>query len=667
MHTRSGASYQYSPFEHTDSFRLIELLPSKDKAAAVQCNLMHSTLYHARKSITSHYTALSYVWGNVAHKATIHIRGLALEVTASLDSALKHLRDEETAVWVWADGVCINQKDDNEKCQQVRQMGEIYECAANTVIFLGEGDSATERGFLGILKILEGPTSLPKLANSSIALRKVLQSPWFYRVWIFQELVLSRDPIIQYGSVRCTWVNFCIAAKATVGHQDRAVVANMQAAKHSYEEAARCELQKKANLSHEAHAQSHAGPESVDDSVQTKSTLAMQYFTTLLASRRGFGVSDPRDMLFAHCGLVKDCGVEVNYNQTKNKAYEVFARKHIVQTRSLTILSYIEDVELDERISGLPSWTPDWTRTWLPKKSNILSCFEGPSFPSRSSPILPKLINPRFIAWHESKFDDDVWFDEGILCSVGVLVSTIHEVSPVLENIIDEISAQKTVVSENSSKSSADVLFAHSSGRDSAFAADAHIWSYWKEKHGLSNEFLDKTKKQRKARTKRLFSLLKRCPRNRVGKWKREENRVHYMLKQVVKEVPWTEDHIRDSSFVKYHLERRLDRKELNSSNQQLPSVVDGRRIARVDQGHAFVPPFSRKADRIYFLRHGNTPFVVREVNPSLTSASFQNQLGASQRYKEGLGVKHVKLIGECHIENMHLLVPSEEVLLVFH
>jgi hypothetical protein len=117
MHTRSGASYQYSPFEHTDSFRLIELLPSKDKAAAVQCNLMHSTLYHARKSITSHYTALSYVWGNVAHKATIHIRGLALEVTASLDSALKHLRDEETAVVVWADGVCINQKDDSEKCQ----------------------------------------------------------------------------------------------------------------------------------------------------------------------------------------------------------------------------------------------------------------------------------------------------------------------------------------------------------------------------------------------------------------------------------------------------------------------------------------------------------------------------------------------------------------------
>jgi len=118
---------------------------------------------------------------------------------------------------------------------------------------------------------------------------------------------------------------------------------------------------------------------------------------------------------------------------------------------------------------------------------------------------------------------------------------------------------------------------------------------------------------------------------------------------------------LRDSIFVKDHLERRLDRKELSSSNQQLPSVVDGRRIARVDQGHAFVPPFSRKADRIYFLRHGNTPFVVREVDPSLTSASFQNQLGASQRYKEGLGVKHVKLIGECHIENMHLLVPSEE------
>ncbi len=142
---------------------------------------------------------------------------------------------------------------------------------------------------------------------------------------------------------------------------------------------------------------------------------------------------------------------------------------------------------------------------------------------------------------------------------------------------------------------------------------------------------------------------------------------MHYVLKEVKEEVPWTEDNIRNSSFVKDRLEKRLDRKELNSSNQQPPSIVDGRRIARVDQGHAFVPPFSRKADGIYFLRHGNTPFVVREVNPSLTSASFQKQLGASQRYKEGLGVKHVKLIGECHVENMHLLVPSEEVLLVFY
>jgi hypothetical protein len=672
MHTRSRGSYRYSPLEAGDSFRLIELLPSKDKAAAVHCSLIHSTLSHVRESITSHYTALSYVWGNVAHKATIHVNGLTLKVTASPDCALKHLRDEEATFYVWADGICIDQNDDDEKCQQVRQMGGIYECAQHTVIFLGEGDPATERGLLDILKNSNGLSSLPKDANSSIALCKVLESPWFYRVWIFQEFVLSRDPKVQYGNVRCTWEKFCAAMKPTAGYQARvAVVTNMRAAKHSREEMALRELQSKTVLSNEEPAPRQFAPKSVDDSVQTKETLALEYFTTLLASRRGFGVSDPRDMLFAHCGLVKDCGVEVNYNQTVIKAYEMFARKHIERTGSLKILSYIEDVELNQRRSGLPSWTPDWTSTWLHKKSNILNCFGGSDYNNQQwTPISPQRIHsswPKSRANNFSQFDDDFWFEEGILCSVGVLASTIHEVSPVLENIIDEVSAQKTVVPENSSyKLSEDELFAHPFGRVSA---DVHIWSYWKEEHGLSSEFLDKTEKQRKARTGRLLSLQKRCGHhlNRVRKWKQEQNRVHYVLKEVIKEVPWTEDDIRDSSFVKDHLERRLNGKKLNSSNQPLPSIVDGRRIARIDQGHAFVPPFSRKGDHIYFLRHGNTPFVVREVKPPLAPASFQNQLGASKRDKESRDVKHVKMIGECYIENVHLTTPSPEVLLVIH
>lgn len=38
---------------------------------------------------------------------------------------------------MWADGICINQEDIEEKTQQVKQMGQTYALARHTIIFLG--------------------------------------------------------------------------------------------------------------------------------------------------------------------------------------------------------------------------------------------------------------------------------------------------------------------------------------------------------------------------------------------------------------------------------------------------------------------------------------------------------------------------------------------------
>jgi hypothetical protein len=39
--------------------------------------------------------------------------------------------------------VCINQKDNEEKAQQVEMMGDIYSSASRTVIWLGESERVT--------------------------------------------------------------------------------------------------------------------------------------------------------------------------------------------------------------------------------------------------------------------------------------------------------------------------------------------------------------------------------------------------------------------------------------------------------------------------------------------------------------------------------------------
>ncbi|PMD32104.1 heterokaryon incompatibility, partial [Hyaloscypha variabilis F] len=137
------------------------------------------------------YTALSYVWGDANDLTTISTDGRPLRITTSLECALRHLRDTKRALNVWADGICINQQDETEKGRQVQQMGRVYETAAHTVIFLGEGNPAAN-SLLSIILSHSDDDSPIDDEDRIKALNYILQSPWFYRVWIFQELVLSK-------------------------------------------------------------------------------------------------------------------------------------------------------------------------------------------------------------------------------------------------------------------------------------------------------------------------------------------------------------------------------------------------------------------------------------------------------------------------------------------
>lgn len=198
--------YQYLPLLQHDSIRLIELQPSQDKSAPIRCTFMHTTLSQMESGIVDHYTALSYVWGDASVTTDILVGELEhrLQVTASLECALRHIRDAKRTFFIWADGACINQNDIEERNRQVRQMGEIYSLATHTLIFLGDDETIAE----GLVNLLN-PRTADRDFESVHAALEVLRSHWFYRVWIYQELVMSRDPKVQYGQARCSWEDFC--------------------------------------------------------------------------------------------------------------------------------------------------------------------------------------------------------------------------------------------------------------------------------------------------------------------------------------------------------------------------------------------------------------------------------------------------------------------------
>jgi hypothetical protein len=166
---------------------------------------VQTTLRKSQEEIIDHYTALSYVWGDAADRVLIQVGQQTLEVTTSLECALRHLRDERRVLRLWVDGICINQADDEEKAKQVEQMGRSIS-VHHTVIFLGKCDEAAESV---VFEALQHCKEAPQIEEGlpERAFKQLFWRPWFYRVWVLQELVLSRDP----------WYNWAQSASHGVG------------------------------------------------------------------------------------------------------------------------------------------------------------------------------------------------------------------------------------------------------------------------------------------------------------------------------------------------------------------------------------------------------------------------------------------------------------------
>ena len=185
--------YQYHKLRNPNSLRVMKLLPGARHEDEIRCKIVHTSLSQYQFD-TGGYIALSYVWGNPEDQVPITIEDQHLLVTSNLDSALRHIRHVKNEILIWADAVCINQTDDEEKGQQVAQMGDVYKNALRTIIFLGEGTAMSDRH----MSILES-THFPVVGSHDLAL-SILSRPWFSRIWTFQELILSKDPWVQGNS-----------------------------------------------------------------------------------------------------------------------------------------------------------------------------------------------------------------------------------------------------------------------------------------------------------------------------------------------------------------------------------------------------------------------------------------------------------------------------------
>jgi hypothetical protein len=121
--------------------RLLYLLPGE------RDDQLQGVIIHVPYETPGAYRALSYVWGSDQQAKELVTPDGTLQITFSLNKALRALRHREHAIMLWVDAVCINQKDNNEKAQQIRLLPTIFQNAASTYAFLvgGKGSDAAMR------------------------------------------------------------------------------------------------------------------------------------------------------------------------------------------------------------------------------------------------------------------------------------------------------------------------------------------------------------------------------------------------------------------------------------------------------------------------------------------------------------------------------------------
>ncbi|KAH3945122.1 hypothetical protein HBH53_150760 [Parastagonospora nodorum] len=214
-----------------NEIRVIELHPG-DWQSPIVFSLKHVSLLDPPQ-----YDASSYVWGNgndlhlIVFSTATHENEEAtrkdVTATRNLRDALQHFRDPESKRTIWVDALCINQANFSERAEQVGLMRDIYVKAHRVLLWLGLADRNTgaavkfledvaafcmekkeiedfeKINMMGDLATLLGIPCLPDFDPlGTVAAAQLFTRPWFYRVWVVQEVAAGQEVIVFIGTFK---------------------------------------------------------------------------------------------------------------------------------------------------------------------------------------------------------------------------------------------------------------------------------------------------------------------------------------------------------------------------------------------------------------------------------------------------------------------------------
>lgn len=228
--------YKHEKINSKTEIRILELHPQTPESP----ESLHGELIAAKLSDNPSYEAISYAWGEPIFSETLHLPTGQMGITANLAAALKRFRLSDRKRRLWADALCINQGNNEEKGHQVTLMADVYRNAKHVLAWLGEGSGETSKAidFLhrvaedswkcgvnaecpwkafdvdvnqgsGLSVVIRGLLSV--VNENEATLRVFFNQAWFKRLWVVQEVGLASQLIFYNGCRIITQKTFAAA------------------------------------------------------------------------------------------------------------------------------------------------------------------------------------------------------------------------------------------------------------------------------------------------------------------------------------------------------------------------------------------------------------------------------------------------------------------------
>jgi hypothetical protein len=400
----------------SQQIRLFDLHPADDLDKPLSGTLQHTSID------SSSFPALSYVCGiknasteqdltvrytRTVTRAIFHSKSSSTtynrRIQSNLATALRYMRDKRKTLTIWADDLCIDAENAEEKTQQIALMSTLYTRATTVHAWLGpaltdgrdavrsvnkaldfaerlwslamqynagrrlDGEDAWLQACFAIARTSPSKTSqdqsrhahawkklwtylrtaighITDLAGFLFAMCALSQNPYFTRVWILQETGKAKADNLTFHYGHLTIQYKCVFLALSLAFSLRT------------SESVSPSLEPELEHFDFRFLSLLTARKTIQAELSISEVLKLTYF-----ERENFGAGDAKDQIHARFGLARDTtGITLNSAWSIRMVY-IEATQCLLRKGFTDILLSFKPYTSSEYCDDLPSWVYDWS------------------------------------------------------------------------------------------------------------------------------------------------------------------------------------------------------------------------------------------------------------------------------------------------------------------